>query len=61
VPPGGNFYKLFPHNLLVGLFAPVFGFAVLALAMGVRRFWRDVSPATSGAPVSGPAAAEAHG
>jgi citrate/tricarballylate utilization protein len=21
----GNFYKLFPHNLLVGLFAPVFG------------------------------------
>jgi citrate/tricarballylate utilization protein len=55
----GNFYKLFPHNLLVGLFAPVFGFAVLALALGVRRFWRDISPATSGAPLSGLAAAEA--
>ncbi|EJE54429.1 CitB domain protein [Acidovorax sp. CF316] len=56
---GGNFYRLFPHNLLVGLFAPVFLFATLALGLGVRRFWRDVSPATSGAPVSGPAAAEA--
>ncbi len=58
---GGNFYRLFPHNLLVGLFAPVFLFATLALAMGVRRFWRDVSPATSGAPVTRPAAAEATG
>jgi citrate/tricarballylate utilization protein len=56
---GGNFYNLFPHNLLVGLFAPVFLFAALALAMGVRGFWRDVTPATSGAPVSGSAAAEA--
>ena len=56
---GGNFYNVFPHNLLVGLFAPVFLFAALALAMGVRGFWRDVTPATSGAPLSGPAAAEA--
>lgn len=55
---GGNFYRLFPHNLLVGLFAPVFLFATLALALGVRRFWCDVSPATSGAPLSGPAAVE---
>ena len=54
--PGGNFYDLFPHNLLVGLFAPVFLFVVLALGMAVRRFWLDVTPATSGAPV-GPAAA----
>lgn len=57
--PGGNFYNLFPHNLLVGLFAPVFLFATLALAMGVRGFWRDVTPATSGASLSGRAAAEA--
>jgi len=56
---GGNFYKLFPHNLLVGMFAPVFLFAVLALTMGVRRFWRDVSPATGGAALSAPAATEA--
>ena len=43
-PAGGNFYAVFPHNLLVGLFAPVFLFVVLALTLGVRRFWRDVSP-----------------
>jgi len=57
--PGGNFYGIFPHNLLVGLFAPVFLFAVLALALGVRRFWRDVTPVTSGAALSTPATAEA--
>ena len=55
----GGFYGIFPHNLLVGLFAPVFLFAVLALGLGVRRFWRDVTPATSGAPLSAPATAEA--
>ena len=57
--PVGGFYGIFPHNLLVGLFAPVFLFAVLALGLGVRRFWRDVTPATSGAPLSAPATAEA--
>ncbi len=48
-PLQGNFYAIFPHNLLVSLFAPVFLFAVLALGLGVRRFWRDVTPGT-GAP-----------
>ena len=57
----GNFYNLFPHNLLVAMFAPVFAWAVLALSLGVRRFWRDVTPVTSGQPVSAPAAAEATG
>ena len=57
--PGGDFYGIFPHNLLVSLFAPVFLFVVFALGMGVRRFWRDITPATSGAPLSTPAAAEA--
>ncbi len=42
--PGGNFYSIFPHNLLVSLFAPVFLFAVLALTLGVRKFWRQISP-----------------
>jgi len=56
---GGNFYRLFPHNLLVGMFAPVFLFVVFALSMGVRRFWREIKPATSGADVSSAAAAEA--
>jgi citrate/tricarballylate utilization protein len=32
---------------------------VLALGLGVSRFWREIKPATSGAPVSTPAAAEA--
>ena len=44
LPPGG-FYQVFPHNLMVAMFAPVFLFALLALALGVRRFWQDVSPA----------------
>ncbi|SEA25141.1 MULTISPECIES: tricarballylate utilization 4Fe-4S protein TcuB [Acidovorax] len=57
--PGGDFYGIFPHNLLVGLFAPVFLFVVFALGMGVHRFWRSITPATSGAPLSAPAAAEA--
>jgi citrate/tricarballylate utilization protein len=55
----GNFYNLFPHNLLVSLFAPVFLFATLALALGVRRFWRDITPATSGAALTSPATNEA--
>lgn len=59
VPVGGSFYSLFPHNLMVSLFAPVFLFAVLALAMGVRRFWKEVTPVTSGQPVTTPASAEA--
>lgn len=52
---GGNFYAVFPHNLMVALFAPVFGFAVLALGIGVRRFWRSEVPG----PASGAAVAEA--
>jgi citrate/tricarballylate utilization protein len=55
----GGFYAVFPHNLLVSIFAPVFVFACLALWMGVRRFWRDVTPVTSGAHLSQPAATEA--
>jgi citrate/tricarballylate utilization protein len=46
-PLAGNFYAIFPHNLLVSMFAPIFLFAVLAMGLGVRSFWRDVSPATT--------------
>jgi len=42
--PGGNFYGIFPHNTLALMFGAVFGFAVLALTIGVRRYWRNVSP-----------------
>jgi citrate/tricarballylate utilization protein len=58
-PVAGGFYALFPHNLMVSLFAPIFVFSVLALSLGVWRFWRDLTPATSGAPLTSPAAAEA--
>ncbi|WP_042879451.1 tricarballylate utilization 4Fe-4S protein TcuB [Cupriavidus necator] len=44
---GGNFYAVFPHNTLASLFGAVFGFAVLALGIGVRGFWRDVSAGTA--------------
>ena len=54
-PLQGNFYSVFPHNLLVSLFSPVFLFAVLALGLGVRRFWKEVSPGV----VNGAAAGEA--
>jgi citrate/tricarballylate utilization protein len=43
-PLAGNFYAIFPHNLLVGLFGSVFGFSVLALCVGVGRFWRAQRP-----------------
>ena len=43
-PLAGNFYAVFPHNLMVLLFGSVFGFALLALIIGVARFWRNVSP-----------------
>lgn len=46
----GSFYAIFPHNLMVGLFAPIFLFAVLALGIGVRRFWRQEDPGPSSAP-----------
>lgn len=57
--PGGNFYGIFPHNTLALMFGAVFGFAVLALGIGVRRFWRNVSPAQSTLPLKASAALEA--
>lgn len=57
--PGGDFYKIFPHNTLALMFGSVFGFAVLALTLGVRRFWRNVSPATAPLPLKTSAALEA--
>jgi citrate/tricarballylate utilization protein len=45
-----GFYAIFPHNLLALIFGAVFGFAALALGIGVTRFWRDVSAGTASAP-----------
>ncbi|MDT3718246.1 tricarballylate utilization 4Fe-4S protein TcuB [Pseudomonas oryzihabitans] len=52
-PLAGNFYAIFPHNLLASMFGGVFALVVLALAIGVGRFWRGISPpATTADPVS---------
>ena len=57
-PLAGNFYRVFPHNLMVILFAPVFLFALLALGLGVRRFWNGVAQGAGAMDARG-AAAEA--
>lgn len=44
----GAFYKLMPHNAMAALFSAAFLYAILALVMSVRAFWRDI-----GAPIGG--------
>jgi citrate/tricarballylate utilization protein len=46
--PEAGFYGIFPHGLMVSLFAPVFLFSALALALGISRFWLQVGPASVG-------------
>ena len=58
-PLAGNFYAVFPHRLLVAMFGAVFAFSVLALTMGVMRFWREVAPAERLEEGRGAAVAEA--
>jgi citrate/tricarballylate utilization protein len=53
----GDFYAVFPHNLLVSMFAPIFLLALLALTMGVRKFWRDVTPGEASRAAIGEATA----
>ena len=48
-PLAGNFYAVFPHNLLVSLFGAVSGWVLVALGVGAARFWRSVQP--GGPPV----------
>jgi citrate/tricarballylate utilization protein len=38
----GAFYALMPHNAMAALFGAAFLYAIIALAMGVRAFWRDI-------------------
>jgi citrate/tricarballylate utilization protein len=49
----GAFYRVMPHGWMVAIFGAAFLFAVLAMAMSVRRFWRAVGAP----PPIGPAAA----
>ena len=38
----GAFYAMMPHYAMVGLFGAAFLYVVLALAMSLRAFWRDI-------------------
>ena len=38
----GAFYKLMPHSAMAALFSAAFLYAILALAMSLRLFWRDI-------------------
>ncbi|WP_269844385.1 tricarballylate utilization 4Fe-4S protein TcuB [Polynucleobacter sphagniphilus] len=39
----GNFYAVFPHSVLAIIFGVIFGFVLISLGIGVRRFWKDIS------------------
>jgi citrate/tricarballylate utilization protein len=39
-PLAGNFYAIFPHNLMASVFGAVFGFSLIALCIGIVRFWK---------------------
>jgi citrate/tricarballylate utilization protein len=54
--PGHSFYGVLSHGAMVALFGGVFIFAMLALGVGVARFWRGISPS---APPRPPAIGEA--
>jgi citrate/tricarballylate utilization protein len=38
----GAFYALMPHNVMALLFGAAFLYAIVALVMGMRAFWRDI-------------------
>ncbi|MCX7296103.1 MAG: tricarballylate utilization 4Fe-4S protein TcuB [Hyphomicrobiales bacterium] len=39
----GDFYKVMPHNAMVVLFGAVFVYAIAALTLSLRAFWRDIN------------------
>jgi citrate/tricarballylate utilization protein len=38
----GAFYRLMSHNAMAGVFGAAFFYAIAALIMGFRMFWRDI-------------------
>lgn len=38
----GSFYRLMPHNAMALLFGAAFLYAMLAIGLGARNFWRDI-------------------
>src|SRR5262245_29795407 len=45
-PPSeaADFYAILPHHVMVAIFGAVFGFALIALGVGLARFRRDTAP-----------------
>jgi citrate/tricarballylate utilization protein len=45
----GAFYRLMPHGAMVAMFGAAFGFACLAIAMAMIRFWHATGAGTTDA------------
>ncbi len=43
----GSFYALMPHQTMVAVFGAAFLYAIVALIMGLRAFWRDIGEPSS--------------
>jgi citrate/tricarballylate utilization protein len=55
----GNFYAVFPHNVLVLIFGAVFLFSILALGIGFYNFWRNISKTSASMGAIGESAHDA--
>jgi citrate/tricarballylate utilization protein len=42
-PLEGNFYAVFSHNTMAVMFGAVFGFSLIAIAIGLVDFWKGIS------------------
>ena len=45
--PGGDFYRVMPHEVMVAVFGGVSAFVLAALVTGVVRFWREAGERTA--------------
>jgi citrate/tricarballylate utilization protein len=45
--PGGDFYRVMPHDVMVAVFGGVSAFVLAALVTGLVRFWRDAGERTA--------------
>ncbi len=53
----GAFYRLMPHGAMILIFGASFLYALLAMAMGLRNFWREAAGTAVAAPAGGSRAA----
>ena len=55
----GAFYRVIPWSVMAGMAGASFLFAILALAMGASRFWKDIAGGEVTSPAAGQAITEA--